>query len=305
MLGGATTWHLERITPDLAQWSSVRNVLYAGRSQYQEVEVLETASFGRCLVLDGKTQSSEADEFVYHESLVHPALVVHPRPQSVCIAGGGEGATAREVLRHDTVSRAVMVDLDREVVDLCREFLPDHHQGAFDDPRLDLRIGDAGAFFRESSERFDVIVLDLPDPTEGGPVGLLYTGDFYTLLRSRLSSDGVLVTQAGPASLLNHHEVFTAIHNTLSQVFPVVASYSVPIQSFGEQWGFTVASLGPDPAALSPDDVDGRLSERGVEGLRAYDGVSHGALFALPRYLRKAIAEETRTITPENPLFIF
>lgn len=305
MLGGATTWHLERITPDLAQWSSVRNVLYTGRSQYQEVEVLETASFGRCLVLDGKTQSSEADEFVYHESLVHPALIVHPRPESVCIAGGGEGATAREVLRHGTVSRAVMVDLDREVVELCREHLPGHHQGALDDPRLTLHIGDAGAFFRESSERFDVIVLDLPDPTEGGPAYLLYTGDFYTLLRSRLSPDGVLVTQSGPASLLNHHEVFTAIHHTLSDIFPVVASYTVPVQSFGEQWGFTVASLGPDPTALSPEEVDRRLSERGVEGLRAYDGVSHRGLFALPRYLRRAIAEETRTITPENPLFIF
>jgi spermidine synthase len=305
MLGGPTTWHLEQVTPDLVQCSSVRNILYAGRSKYQGVELLETGSFGRCLVLDGKTQSSEADEFVYHESLVHPALLAHPCPETVYIAGGGEGATAREVLRHKTVLRAVMVDLDQEVVEICRKYLPDHHQGSFDDPRLELHFADAAAFLREHQGGFDVAVLDLPDPMEGGPAYQLYTKDFYQMVRERLNPGGLLVTQSGPASTLNYHEVFTAINRTLREVFPVVASYSVPMQSFGEPWGFTIASLGPDPAALSPEEIDRRLSERGASNLRFYDGVSHQGLFSLPLYLRRAIAQESRTITRENPLFVF
>ena len=305
MFGGPTTWHRERITPDLDQWSSVRNVLYSGRSAYQGIQVLETASFGRVLVLDGKTQSAEVDEFVYHESLVHPALIAHPRPTSVCIAGGGEGATAREVLRHDTVQRVVMIDLDKEVVELCREYLPGHHQGALDDPRLELHYADAGAFLASSPERFDVLVLDLPDPFDGGTAYLLYADDFYRSLRARLNPGGVLVTQSGPASLLNHHEVFTAINRTLREVFPVVASYSAHVPSFGETWGFTVASLEASPAALTQEQVDRRLAERGVEGLRYYDGVSHLALFSLPVYLRQAIANEDRIITRESPLAIF
>ena len=298
-------WYYEAITPDLRFGSRVTRVIYDGQSRYQRVQVLETGSFGRCLVLDGKTQSAEADEFVYHEALVHPAMVNHPRPEAVGIAGGGEGATAREVLRHNSVKRVTMVDLDREVVELCREHLPAHHQGSFDDPRLQLHFDDARGFMERSTDSFDVLVLDLPDPMEGGPAYQLYTLRFYQLLRSRLNPGGCLVTQSGPAGVLNHSEVFTAIHRTLQQVFPVVAAYSIFMQSFGEPWGFTIASLGPSPLACGADEVDGCLAERGVEGLRFYDGTTHDALFKLPKFLREAQAAETRTITDEHPLFVF
>ena len=220
MLGDPTKWYIERITPDLVQLSSIKGVVFSGKSKYQTVEVLENGCFGRCLVLDGKTQSSQADEFIYHESLVHPAMLAHPKPETVCIAGGGEGATAREALRHNTVKRAVMIDLDAEVVDLCREYLEGHHQGAFDDPRLDLQINDASAYLQGTPERFDVILLDLPDPMEGGPAYLLYTKSFYEMLKGKLNPGGLLVTQSGPASVINYTEVFTAINRTLREVFP-------------------------------------------------------------------------------------
>ena len=113
-----------------------------GHTLYQDVELVETEPFGVCLVLDGKIQSAESDEFIYHESLVHPALISHPRPESVCIAGGGEGSTAREVLRHSSVKRLVMVDLDEELVGICRKHLTGFHQGAFDDPRLKVHFDD-------------------------------------------------------------------------------------------------------------------------------------------------------------------
>ena len=137
------TWFQEYLTPNLVQYVGVRERLFAGRTRYQQVEVLDTLDFGRTLILDGKTQSSEADEFVYHEALVHPAMVTHPNPESVFIAGGGEGATLREALAHGSVKSAVMVDLDGEIVDICRRFLPNHHRGAFDDPRVELHFADA------------------------------------------------------------------------------------------------------------------------------------------------------------------
>ena len=121
----------------------VRKVHYSGQTDYQNVEVLESDTFGRALALDGKTQSTERDEFVYHEALVHPAMLAHPGPRSVFIGGGGEGGTLRETLAHRSVEQVVMLDLDRRVVELCREFLPHHSEGSFEDPRVTLIHQDA------------------------------------------------------------------------------------------------------------------------------------------------------------------
>ena len=156
-------WFVETIFPDLAVMLRVQKVLYSGKTQFQEVEILESQVFGRSLVLDGKTQSTEKDEHIYHESLVHPAMLMHPQPRTVFIGGGGEGGTLREVLAHRSVEKAVMLDLDREVVDLCRHYLPHHHQGSFDDPRVELRHEDARAYLKNCSQQFDVMVMDLVD----------------------------------------------------------------------------------------------------------------------------------------------
>jgi len=300
----ANKWFAEFLTPHLVQLTTLTGVVYSGRSRYQAVDILDTGSFGRCLVLDGKIQSSEADEFVYHEALVHPVMVAHPNPQEVFVAGGGEGATAREVLRHSTVSRLVMVDIDGEVVGLCRRYLP-HHQGAFEDPRLRLHIADARAFLQETRDRFDIIVLDLADPIEGGPAYLLYTQEFYQMARERLRPGGMLVTQSGPAGVLTFTEVFTAIHRTLRQVFPIVVPYAVAVPSFGGVWGFNIASLGPDPRTLTPEEVDRRLAERVRGALRLYDGTAHIGLFSLPRFIREGLEKEERVIRDDQPLFIF
>lgn len=280
-------------------------MLFSGKTQYQSVEVIETGAFGRTLLLDGKTQSSAKDEHIYHESLVQPIMVAHPSPKTVFIGGGGEGATAREVLRHSSVTRATMVDLDGEVVSLCKQHLTDWHQGAFDNPRLKLVIGDAKATLEQTAEKFDIIILDLADPMEGGPAYQLYTQEYYRTVKSKLNPGGMMVTQAGPASVINCLEVHTAIHQTLKTVFPTVVSYAVQMQSFGEPWGFCIASLGPNPHDLTPAQVNQRIAERKLTGLRHYDGETHQALFSLQKFLREAIANEKRLITQDNPLFVF
>ena len=179
----AGDWHYELIAPDLYQTERIRKVYYSGRTEYQDVVVQDGAAFGMSLVLDGKTQSTEVDEFAYHEGLVHPAMISHPEPRSVFVAGGGEGATLREALRHTTVERVVMVDIDQQVVELCRTHLPKHHAGSFDDPRVELVYADALDYLEETGERFDVVIIDVPDPLEVGPAVMLYTREFYEMVR--------------------------------------------------------------------------------------------------------------------------
>ena len=304
-LPSSANWHLEYITPELVQAMGLRRVVYSGRTQYQQVDLLETGPFGRSLVLDGRTQSTEADEFVYHEGLVQPVMTAHASPGRVFIAGGGEGATAREVLRHATVSQVVMVDLDREVVDLCRRHLPSHHQGAFDDPRLTLHYQDALAFLESAEGYFDVIIIDVPDPLEGGPAYQLFTQEFYRLVRSRLGPGGLMVAQAGPAGPINYTEVYTAIRRTVASVFPQCDAYRLYMPSFGTSWGFVIGGQedAPRVATLTPEEIDSRLAARLPSPLRYYDGITHPGLFALPRYLRQGFAEEQRLITVESPVY--
>lgn len=296
-------WYVERVHGDLSLRMKLRSVLYSGRTRYQRVEIIETEPMGRTLVLDGKTQSAEIDEFVYHEALVHPALLTHPQPRHVFIAGGGEGATLREVLKHRTVQRAVMADLDGELVEVCKRQLPAWHAGAFDDPRTELFAGDARQALESSDSPYDAIIVDVTDPMENGPSLALFTRSFYELALRRLTPQGVLVTQAGPAAL-SMTGVFTPVTHTLETVAGLVYPYRVNMVSFGCDWGFAMASLGDAPTALTPAEVDRRVRERIAGNLRFYDGMTHAGIFGLPKWLREAIAAETTVLTEETQVFL-
>ena len=300
-------WYLETIFPDMTVMLQVEKVIYSGDTAYQKVEVLESNSFGRSLVLDGKTQSTERDEHIYHEALVHPAMVCHPNPRAVFIGGGGEGATVREVLAHKPVDRVTMLDLDGEVVELCRRFLPQHHRGSFEDPRLKLLHRDAREYLSSSDETFDVMVMDLVDPLEAGTAYLLYTEEFYRLAKSRLNPGGILVTQSGPAGLLSYQECFTTIFNTLGNVFDYTAAAQAHVPAFQTLWSFTLASEQPLPLAVDErweERVNQLLEERVDKPLRYYDGESHRSMFALPKFLRQGIKEEQRINRDASPVFM-
>ncbi len=296
-------WVIETVMPDLAIMLKVDDVLFSGHTGYQRVEVVRSEIYGRSLLLDGKTQSTERDEHIYHETLAHPPLLLHPNPQTVFIGGGGEGGTLREALTHRTVQNVVMVDLDRQVVQLCREHLPQHHQGAFEDERATLLHDDARQFLESDSRQYDVMIMDLVDPLEGGPAYLLYTEEFYNIARARLKPGGILVTQSGPAGYLSLRECFTTIYNTLDSIFDHTLPYQAHVPSFITLWGFTMASDSPLPS-LTPAEVDRRISDRITRRLRHYDGESHAAMFALPRHIREGIAGETRINTDDAPVFM-
>ncbi|MCX8204569.1 MAG: spermidine synthase, partial [Candidatus Nezhaarchaeota archaeon] len=180
--GASFTYFVEHQTPNTSVVHKVKRVLYTGDTQFQHVDIIETYDFGTCLVLDGKVQSSTFDEWIYHEALVHPAMFTHPNPCRVAIIGGGEGATAREVLKHRCVEEVVMVDIDREVVELAKSRLSLIHQGSFEDHRLKLLFMDGRRFLEETQQRFDVIIIDVTDPLAGGPSYLLYTREFYDVV---------------------------------------------------------------------------------------------------------------------------
>ena len=281
----------------------VREIYYSGQTEFQKVEVLDSELFGRSLVLDGKTQSTERDEHIYHETLVHPAMFCNPDPKQVFIGGGGEGGTLREVLRHKSVERATMIDLDPEVVALCREHLPNHHNGSFDDLRTNLIYADARSYLRDTSNYYDVIILDLVDPLEGGTAALLYTQEFYGIAKARLNPGGVLVTQSGPAGLLNYTECFTTIFNTLGTLFAHTTGLQVHIPAFQTLWGFTVASDDPFPM-VSEKEVDEQIISRLSSPLKYYDGMSHRTMLALLRFQRDGLKSEDRINRDSDPVFM-
>ena len=297
-------WHYELITPGLLQTEQRLRVFYRGQTEYQHVEVMDGATFGRTLVLDGKTQSTEVDEFAYHEALVHPSMIAHPNPKSVFVAGGGEGATIREVMSHRSVEQVVMVDIDKQVVDLCREYLPNHHQGSFDDPRLELHHMDALEFLEDTSLRFDVVIIDVPDPLEAGPAYLLFTQEFYSLLKERLRPGGLMVAQSGPTGPAFYKQCFSAVANTVGSVFSGVYLSEAFVPSFGTTWGFVIGSTGPDPTSLSVEETDSRISDRIDGELRFLDGITLRGMTSVPKYLRKAVDAEEKIITRDHPIFV-
>ncbi|MFC1920689.1 polyamine aminopropyltransferase [Chloroflexota bacterium] len=295
-------WFHDRISENFIQLHRIEEVLYRGQTKFQSIEIIRTGSFGKCLVLDGKIQSSDSDEFIYHEALVQPAMVTHPKPETVFVAGGGEGATLREILSHDTVRKAVMIDIDEEVIAACKKYFPEYSRGAFEDERTVLRHTDARKYLDECEEAFDIIVIDLTEPVEEGPAYLLYTSEFYKLVRDKLTANGIISVQAGSATF-NELLCFSAVYNTLKSVFPVVRPYFIDIPSFGGPWGFCLASNNPDPD-MPPGEVDSRISARSLD-LKCYDGQTHRAMFSLPKHIKKGLSGQKKLITDNQPLFIY
>lgn len=303
-------WFDEDVNADLGMRMRMTSLTFDEQSDFQRVQVIETKPFGKTLVLDGKTQSCLKDEYVYHETLVHPAMLLHGNPKRVYIGGGGELATARECLKHKSVEEVVMVDLDGTVVDVCKKELPEWNAGSTEDPRLDLRIGDAKAYLESAeSGMFDVIVLDICDPVEAGPAVQLYTLEFYQYCATKLNPGGILVTQSGPGGLITHLECFGAIYQTLKRAFNVAVPYAVTIPSFGSDWAFTMATnVAVDAKQLKkqdPDATDAAVAAKINGALRHYDGDSHLHMFNLIKTVRDGIEGETRVITIANPVFMY
>jgi len=256
------------------------------RTAYQEVIVADTVAFGRTLFLDGFVQSSSSDECIYHELLIHPALVIHGCPRRVLVGGTGEGASIRELLRHPTIEQVVTVDIDGEVVELCREHLPEWSAGALDDPRVEARVEDfAETLATAEASSFDVVVVDLTDPDDDGPAHL-WSADFFASIARVLADGGICVLQAGefdPCDLTP----LQSVRATLLEVFPHVRFLRVAVPSFSCLWSFAVVSM--QPFELCPEDLEERVAKLPREELRVYTPIAHRAAAELPPYLKRLL----------------
>jgi spermidine synthase len=252
------------------------------QSPYQRIEVYDTPQFGRLFRLDGRLMTSEGEEFFYHECMTHPAMLSHPNPQSVLVIGGGDGGSSEELFKHPSVRRIVMAELDQAVIDISKQYLGAIHRGAFDDPRLTVRIGDGFDFVRSTSERFDLIVLDLTDPDT--PAFHLYSEQFFRMCRAILNPGGMLTLHLGspvfqPATVRKNAQ-------NLRKVFSQVHPMSLYIPLYGSLWCLAVASDSANPRAIGADLIGSRMRERGLGDLRYYNAELHGALFVLPNFVR-------------------
>ncbi len=296
----ADLWINEYITPWDIYTHGVTKILAYQKTLYQEMYIVETGAFGKGLVLDGKWQSCTVDEFIYHEALVHPGLIAHQNPRKVLVLGGGEGATIREILRWNTVERVMMIDIDGEVVEACKKHLPEMHQNAFDDPRVELVIADALKVLDTTEETWDMIISDLSDPIESGPSFPLFTKEYFAKLRRVLNPGGYVMVQAGPISPPEVQD-HARLVSTLKAVFSNVTSLSAPTPSYGRSWGFALCSDTAIDTQPQPELVDELLSSKTTGGYRFIDGVTLLGIFQTPLYIRSAIAESTTVYTLNEP----
>ena len=288
-------WYTEQFTPTELHAHAIEETYFTGRTPFQSVAVLRTPVFGKMLVLDGDTQSSQADEKIYHETLVHPAMAAVDDRSEVLILGGGEGATLREILRDPSVRRCTMVDIDGQVVELAKHYLPEWSNGAFDDPRARVIVGDALKFLKDDRGRYGVVISDLTEPLPDSPSFPLFNGDVFRDVKARLAPGGVYVLQASTAGFHNM-ALHAKMSRSLHAYFRHVRSFYTHVPAFDNDWAFLACSDEADAATVQADRID-----RYVGALRGenwfYDAETHRRLFALPLYLRRELSKSGDVFT--------
>lgn len=278
-----TEWFNETLYPDVAQRFAMSRVVFRERTEHQDLVIFENPVMGRMLALDGVIQTAEGDEFVYHEMLTHVPILAHGGARRVLIVGGGDGGMAREALKHRSLERVTMVEIDRGVVDLCATHLPSIGAGALANPRLDLVIADGAAFVKTCKDRFDVIIIDSTDPH--GPGAVLFTRAFYQDCKACLAPGGILVTQNGvpffqPDELRNTAERLGDLFADTAFYVGAVPTYYGGFMAFG--WGCDSAA----PRRIGVAEIAQRFAAAGID-TRYYTPALHVGSFALPRFVEK------------------
>lgn len=263
----------------------LKSQLFSKKSDFQLIEIYETTHHGRVLLHDGCFMISDRDEAIYHEMIAHVPLMVHPHPKNVLIIGGGDGGTAREVLRHPSIEKCTMVEIDEVVVEACKEFFP-QVASSFSHPKLDLKIADGVEFMKNSREKFDVIIVDSTDPI--GPATPLFGEDFYRDVRSRLNEDGIVVAQG--ESPFYGSEMQKKLMSMNAPYFKWKSFYNFTNLTYpGGLWSFFFASYKNHPLLDIQSD-----RKSGIEGdFHCYSLDFHRGSFALPEFQRKNLEKWT------------
>ncbi|MGI6038256.1 MAG: polyamine aminopropyltransferase [Limnochordia bacterium] len=268
-------WFTEKQTPDLGLSFQLEGVLHKEQTPYQELAVVYTRQYGRMLVLDGMVQTTEEDEFVYHEMIAHVALFTHPKPKRVAVVGGGDGGAIREILKHPGVQKAVLAEIDERVIAASKEYLPSI-SSALDDPRVEIAVGDGMEHIRNKENYYDVILIDSTEPV-GAAIGL-FSPEFYRSVHRALTGNGIMVAQT--ESPFVNGDLLANSFQAVQGIFPITRLYLASIPTYPSGlWSFTMGSKVHDPLTC-------QLSPRGEMTTKYYNFDLHRACFTLPNFVR-------------------
>ncbi len=259
-----------------------KEVLFSEQSKFQKVEIIDSDSeLGKILTLDDLMMTTEGDEFYYHEMISHIPMMHHKNPESVLVIGGGDGGTVREVLKHSSVKRVVLCEIDGMVIDACKKYLPSISCG-LSDPRVKILVEDAIEYIKDKKNEFDIVLIDSTDPM--GPGEGLFTEEFYTNVKNSLKKGGIVAAQS-ESPVVNKNEI-KKMYKLLKQVFPICAAYTSPIPTYpGGYWAWAFCSVETAPLSYFADE----RAEEIVKTCKIYNKEYHYARFALPNYLNELL----------------
>ena len=278
-------WFEETLYPDYGQRFLISRTLFRQKTDFQELAIHETPAFGRILTLDGVCQTTEKDEFFYHEMMTHPPILAHGQVRKVLIIGGGDGGILEEALKHQTVEKITLVEIDPAVIELTKTYIPSIPGRAFEDPRTDLVIGDGVKFVEQCQEKYDLVIVDSTDPI--GPAEVLFHADFYGMCKRCLTERGIMVTQNGVPFL--QPDEFTTTYKRLRGLFADAGFYFVPVPTYvGSVMSLSWASLDPAHRRHSRDTIAQRFAAARID-TQYYTPDIHLGAFAMPAYLQKLI----------------
>lgn len=274
-------WLKEMQIEGAAMTYKVKETLVRKKTQFQDLAIVDTEVLGRMLVLDGIVQTTIKDEFVYHEMITHIPLFTHQSPRKVLVVGGGDGGAIREILKHQSVEKAVLCEIDRDVIDECKKYLPEI-SGALDNPRCEVYVGDGIKYVKDHKNEFDVIIVDSTDPfsiAEG-----LFGGNFYKDIFDCLTEDGIFIAQTETPFYLP--DTVSKVYNDAKSIFPIVKMFMAGIPTYpGGYWSFTVGSRKYDPSQVDTSKIP-------VMDTKYYTPELHRACFVLPQYVKNVIGEK-------------
>ena len=271
-------WNTEYQTPNVGITCKTKKTYHTEKTEYQDLALIETEQFGKMLVLDGTVQTTIEDEFVYHEMITHVPLFTHKNPKSALVIGGGDGGAIREIIKHPTIEKAVLVEIDGRVVEVSKEYLPEI-SCALSDERVKVEITDGIKYVKEHKNEFDVIMVDSTDPV--GPAVGLFNIDFYRSIYEALKEDGIFVAQT--ESPFFHKQLIKNVYNDVKSIYPVARVYTCAIPTYPSgYWSFTMGSKKYDP--LETDET-----KLPVIDTKYYCPQIHKAVFALPKFVSDII----------------
>ena len=276
-------WFYENLHPDI-KIGIKGKIIYRKKTAYQDIKLYSTPGFGKMLTLDGIIQTTEKDEYIYHEMMTHPVMIAHPEPKNVVIIGGGDGGVLREVLKYK-IEKVYLVEIDKDVINMSKKYLNKICHKSFNDKRLNIVIDDGANFIKNTKEKFDIAIIDSPDPI--GPAKVLFSTNFYSRIHSCLNNKGIIIRQSGSTTLQANE--LKSNYRILKKIFPVVEVQLAAIPTYsGGFFSFITASKSINPKKMKTEEIERKINKLNLK-TKYYNAEVHKASMGLPNYVRRLL----------------